>query len=431
MGKEERCRNMGGESDMTRQPDYNVPHGPVMPKIGVLGLVPDNWGGPWQSREHVLTRLASYFHVVWFNQPLGWREHWLPSKKAANPVATQGSGKITVYNSGRWLPKLYRPTGVADYLDRKRFREAVNILRSKGCEQILLYIWRPEFGDCLDKVEHDFSFYHIDDEYSFSAVEHETSDEESALIRRVDQVFIHSPALLAKKGHLNPNTLYVTNGVDYHAFARSVAEPDDLKAIPHPRIGYIGFIKDKLDFDLIRTLAQSHPEWSFVFVGPKQNLGSLESLVVELERLENVYFLGFRTVEELPGYAQHFDVCTLCYLINDYTKYIFPMKLNEYLAAGRPVVGVPIPSIELFSDVIKLAASPRHWSEAIRSSLGEAENSAEKVLERKNIARNYDWGRLTALIARTMCERMGATQVQDFDNRTAECNYGFQSVNLR
>jgi len=38
-----------------------------MPEVGVLALVPDTWGGPWQPRHHVLTRLAKIFPVVWVN----------------------------------------------------------------------------------------------------------------------------------------------------------------------------------------------------------------------------------------------------------------------------------------------------------------------------------------------------------------------------
>ena len=399
----------------------NVSHAPLMPTVGVLGLVPDNWGGPWQVREHVLTRLATYFHVVWFNKPHGWRDYWLSPASATIPVAPPPNGNMTVYNPGRWLPKLCRPAGLAKYLEKRRFKQAVKILRSKGCQHILLYIWRPEFGIALDKVGYDFSFYHIDDEYSFSKVERETSDEEAALMRRVDQVFIHSPALLKKKGHFNPNTFYVTNGVDYNAFANPVSEPDDLKEIPHPRIGYIGYIKDKLDFNLLTHLAQSHPEWSFVFVGPKRHLGSIENVVAAFECMENVYFIGSRPIESLPGYVQHMDVCTLCYLMDDYTKYIFPMKINEYLAAGRPIVGVPLPSIELFSDVVMLATTPQEWSEAIRTCLGEAELTADKVTARQKIAQNYDWDSLVATIARKMCERISATHLLDLDTRIANC----------
>ena len=380
---------------------------PLMPKIGVLGLVPDYWGGAWQVRHQILVRLARFFHVVWFNRPFEWRDYWIPGKNGPNTKVPPNCGDMTIYDPGRWLPQIYRPTEVAKYLERKRLENAANILRAKGCEHILLYIWRPEFGSALDMVGHDLSFYHIDDEYTFSAEEQPISDMEHALIKRVDQVFIHSPALMAKKGHLNHNSLYVPNGVDYDAFSTPVPEPDDMKAIPRPRIGYMGMIKDKLDFRLILELARKHTDWSFVFVGPKSNVGSFAGTVSELESMSNVYFLGGKSVDRLPGYVQHFDVCSLSYVIDGYTRFIYPLKINEYLATGRPVVGVPIPSIELFRDVVKIAATVDEWSDAITSCLEDGDNTHEVVAVRQKVAAQNDWDRLASLIAREMCQRLG------------------------
>jgi len=314
---------------------------------------------------------------------------------------------MTIHDPSRWLPHLYKPALVGRLFEKLRLKHAVRLLRKQGCQHIFLYIWRPEFGNALEMVDCDRSFYHMDDEYSFSPVEQEISSAESALIKKVDQVFIHSPALMAKKGHLNPHSLYVPNGVDFKAFSAPVSEPEDLKSIPHPRIGYIGVIKDQLDFGLLSRLAERHPGWSFVFVGPKRNISNSLTLISNLEKMGNVFFLGGKAVDELPAYAQHVDVCTLCYVSDGYTKFIYPLKINEYLAAGRPVVGVPLPSIELFRDVIRIARTDQEWSDAITASLLPEESSEAKVTVRRNFARQFDWNNQTYLVAKTMCERLG------------------------
>lgn len=46
------------------------------------------------------------------------------------------------------------------------------------------------------------------------------------------------------------------------------------------------------------------------------------------------------------------------YRVNDYTKYIYPMKLHEYLAGGRPTVGSRIRSLEDFAGIVDLAMTP-------------------------------------------------------------------------
>jgi glycosyltransferase involved in cell wall biosynthesis len=266
----------------------------------------------------------------------------------------------------------------------------------------------------LDGGSYDLSCYHIVDEYSFSAIEGALSEREVRLINRVDQVFIHSPALLERKGHFNPHTRFIPNGVDYQAFAAPQAEPADLKEIPHPRLGYIGIIKTQLNFQILLELATRHPQWSFVFVGPRGKLGPDVTLVDQLAKLRNVYFLGHKPKEIACAYPQHMDVCLLPYKANDYTKYIYPLKLNEYLAGGKPIVGTPIRSLLEFAHVIKLASTQADWSRALTESLAPHMVSNDETQNRRNIAKQVDWGTLVHSIVGSICERLGSPYKEQF-----------------
>src|SRR5205823_2222442 len=206
-----------------------------------------------------------------------------------------------------------------------------------------------------------------------------------------DQVFTHSPALLEKKGKLNPQTAFVPNGVDYRSYAAPYSEPVDLQPIPQPRIGYVGRIKRQLDLALLTQLAQRHSGWSFVLVGPQDGMGDRAGVLQQLAQLPNVYLLGGKPVSVLPAYTQYLDVCMLCYEVNDYTKFIYPLKLHEYLASGRPVVGSSIRSLQDFAHVIRLARTPDEWSQALQASLAPAACSAEQVEARRYVARQHDW----------------------------------------
>jgi glycosyltransferase involved in cell wall biosynthesis len=290
------------------------------------------------------------------------------------------------------------------------------LLKQKGCKKIILYIWRPEFGDMLDKFNYDLSCYHIDDEYTFSESDLPNDEAEVQLISKVDQVIIHSAGLLAKKGDINPNTIHIPNGVDFAAYSTPTAESEDMKNIPHPRIGYVGVIKKQLDFKLLVELAQRHPDFSFVFVGPYGYLGDSSQLVKKLEKLDNTYFLGAKKVEQLPSYTQHMDVCILCYLVNAYTNYIYPLKLHEYLATGKPVVSASINSVKEFEHVVKIANSTDEWSEALVQSLCEEETSHEQTLLRINVAKQYDWNLLVRKITRIFCEKLGPAYLEKFED---------------
>jgi glycosyltransferase involved in cell wall biosynthesis len=269
----------------------------------------------------------------------------------------------------------------------------------------------------LDVMAYDLSCYHIDDEYTFSAaVKKPIEEREARLISRVDQVFIHSPALLEKKGQLNPQTTFVPNGVDYQAYATPRVEPPDLEPIPHPRMGYVGIIKHQLDLPLLAALAERHRRWSFVLVGPQRHRGERTALIQRLSQMPNVYFLGGKPVDALPAYVQHMDVCMLCYEVREYTQFIYPLKLHEYLASGRPVVGSPIRSLQDFAHVIRLARTTDEWSSALNDMLAPPIHAAAQVEARRHIARRYDWNTLVACIARTLCGRLGPSYLERFES---------------
>jgi glycosyltransferase involved in cell wall biosynthesis len=413
-----------GHTAQKRAEEHSVSSFPYLADVGVMALVCDNWRANWLGRHQTLTRLAQYFHVVWctpamwWRQREWWRELWLRGGRQggeeADAVVSPG---LTIYYPEKWLPAVGQPQFLACWTERQRLRRAQRILRTRGCQKIVCYLWRPGHSSALDLIDYDLSCYHIADEYTLSAIEHPIDAREARLISRVDQVFIHSMAMLEKKGKLNPQTMFIPNGVDYHAFATPHSEPADLQSIPHPRIGYVGRVKQRLDLALLIDLARRHQEWSFVLVGAQDGIGDHAALLQQLTYMPNVYIIGSKSVSVLPAYTQHMDVCMLCYDINGYTKFIYPLKLHEYLASGRPVVGSPIRTLQDFAHIIRLARTTDEWSQAIQDSLSPAARSDEQVEVRRRVARQHDWNRLVALIAQTLCSRLGPTYLERFEER--------------
>jgi glycosyltransferase involved in cell wall biosynthesis len=309
---------------------------------------------------------------------------------------------LQVYQPEFWLPRLSRPAWLAKLISKTRLRRAAERLRAAGCNRFVLYIWRPEFGDTVEHLAHDLSIYHVDDEYTFSSTDVEVSPKE----RRLLEVFIHSMAMMRKKGSFNPNTELVPNGVDYSLYATAVPEPADLSAIPRPRIGYIGTLKKMLDWPLLLELSAAHPEWSFVFVGPTGGHREIDAALQAMSKRPNVYFLGGKPTEDLGAYPQHFDVCIMPYQPDGYTKYIYPLKMHEYLASGTPVVSTPIGSVQEFKSVIAIASNAQEWSAMIKRALAEEENRPARRRERQEVARRYDWEGLVNRIALTIANRL-------------------------
>lgn len=382
-----------------------------MKSIGIIALVPEPWDDlPMTARHHLAERLAEHFPVVWVDPLLRpWQDclrSALRPPQSSTPKREAPRG-LTILRANINQPKIYRPQWLGTMIERNRLQAARRILVAQGVRQVVVYLWRPEFAPALDMVAHDLSCYHIDDEYSFSNVQSELDPKEVALIRRADQVVIHSRALMERKGMFNPHTVLVPNGVDYLRFSSPQAEPEDIRHIPHPRAGYVGVIKRHLDLDLMVEVADRLPQVSFVFVGPELSLGDQAGAVRALKQRSNCHFLGGRDSATLPAYMQHLDVGLLCYRSNDYTKYIYPLKLHEYLAAGLPVVASPIPALQEFEGIVKLVNTADEWAEAITGAVSEPSGFSARVAQGRKVAQQHDWRRLVGLIADVIRSRLG------------------------
>lgn len=194
--------------------------------------------------------------------------------------------------------------------------------------------------------------------------------EEQELVCQVDCVFVTSVRLLEEKKKYNPNIHYLPNVVDFDHFHRAIVDktlliPADLAVIPEPRIGFIGALSSyKVDFDLLYQIANRLPEHNFVLIGDVGE-GDPHTSVGKLQSLENVFFLGHRAYSTLPAYLKGMQVCLLPFNLNRYTEYMFPMKFFEYLAAGRPVVGRPLPSLVDYADAYMVAGNEDEFVEGI------------------------------------------------------------------
>ena len=393
---------------------------PIIPEVGVVSLQLDVWGGPWRRRHQVMSRLARYIHVVWCNPLFSWRDAWRKNLYPKHTVTTQGLhfGDVThpgftVYQPKRWQPGFRRPASLVRWRVKQQLRKAKQLLTARGCRKTILYIWRPQFELAMDLIDSDLTCYDINDEYTFSLVEQPIGPRERRLITDSDQVIVTSRGLMDKKGNINPHTAFIPHGVDFDAYSSPLAAPDDLAAIPQPRIGYVGVLKRHLDFELVRSVAERHPDWSFVFIGPKGDLRQEVTKFERLSQLANVHMLGGKPVEQLPAYTSNLDIGMMCYNVNDYTNHICPLKLQEYLACGLPVISTAIRSSHEFTNVVRIANSADEWSLALAELLDTAEQDVEA---RREVARAHDWDNLAFQIVQLLCSRLDP----DYAERLAE-----------
>jgi len=166
---------------------------------------------------------------------------------------------------------------------------------------------------------------------------------ESELLAAADVVFTGGYSLYEAKRDRHPNVHAFPSSVDRAHFARAraiTAQPKDQANLPTPRLGFYGVVDERMDLALLAALADAHPEWSVVVVGPVVKINP-----ADLPQRTNIHYLGGKTYDELPAYLGGWDVCLMPFAINDSTRFISPTKTPEYLAGGRPVVSTAITDV--------------------------------------------------------------------------------------
>jgi glycosyltransferase involved in cell wall biosynthesis len=362
--------------------------------FGVIGLVPDTLYGPWMGRHQILSRMAKHLPVVWVNPAKPWRDCWLNGWGADKDFRTgfmRHESELLEFNSGKWLPQVYRPRLIDLLIQRCRLRLMVRHLKALGCEKVVLYITRPALMPDVKLSGVDLVCYHVFDDYSYSETATTIDEKEKCLIENCDIPFFSSEIMMKEKGIYNDASMHLPNGVDLKLFSPSYPVPSDMQSIPHPIVGYSGVIKKQLDLKMIYDLARRRSDWSFVFVGPILNVAGLEDVVAGLKQLKNAYFLGGKPADELPAYIKSFDVGLMFYAQNNYTKYITPLKLNEYMAAGIYVVGTKIAPLEPYDDCIYLAETTDEWNQSIERCLNPGQREMSMRANADRIVQNYDW----------------------------------------
>ncbi len=214
---------------------------------------------------------------------------------------------------------------------------------------------------------------------------------EEEIIRNFDYTLCTSKELTRLKSAFSKNVYFHPNAADTAIFKKAATEilprPDELKNIHTKIIGFTGSIEYRSDFELLKEIALYHSDKTLVFVGPVQ---TEEHKNIGLDKLPNVVFIGPRRITELANYLQYFDCVLIPFRKNTLTKSIYPLKINEYLAAGKPVIATHFSEdIYTFRDVAYVVDSNEEFIQIIDRAI--AENSIEKQQARIKVAEQNTW----------------------------------------
>jgi teichuronic acid biosynthesis glycosyltransferase TuaH len=205
---------------------------------------------------------------------------------------------------------------------------------------------------------------------------------EDMLLPGVDAAVFTSDYLQKIKGEKVARSAVIKNGVHYDAFAQHKRK-FDTNAIPV--VGYLGSIDDRFDIDMMERVIQKLPNIEFHMVGRVV----YEEVPKRLKQYANVKFFPPVNANDVPPIMGKMDIGIIPYLKNDFTAAVYPLKVNEYLSVGLPVIMTSFASLPDFNDVADLADDAETFINCIRKNL--ADDSPEKINERMKFASANSW----------------------------------------
>lgn len=388
----------------------------ISEKLDIIIFALPRFDGPYSSISISMAKEFSKKHKVYYiNHPYSFKDIFASFKTnnilmrlpalffGVNNSETfkvvGGVKQITMVTPPVTLPINFLPPGkYYNFLQRLNDRIFFNglrklIKREKIKDFIFINTYDPFFAlnfpsditpylkiyQCVDDIEEvEYTLKHG------AALERE-------MMGKYDLTMTTSLELTKIKKPYAQSIYYLPNAVDpslfNQAYFKKLDIPKEFHGVSKKVIGFIGNIEQRMDYDLVRKIAKAHQDKLLYLIGP---ISSNEYKTEGLDKLENIVFTGGKSIEELPAYLQNIDCAIIPFKCNKLTKSIYPLKINEYLAGGKPVVTTNFSEdIRTFKEVVYIANSHEEFISLIDQSIEK--NNEELALKRLEHAKENSW----------------------------------------
>ncbi len=375
-----------------------------------------DWDAPlWTNKQHLMSRLAQEMPVLYVNS-LGLREP-RPTRADARRVLARlralrhGGQVVTRAGRNEDGPTIVAPSVIPFHrfalvraVNRRLLSRSLRAHIKRLPRPITLWTYNPAVVDELDLADFDRVVYHAVDDYATTPgiPARAVRGLEERLVQKAERVFATSPALADRFAALAPGrTVLLPNVADADHFGTARLPgpvPEDLLAIPSPRVVYTGALSDhKVDWGLVEEVARRLPSYHFVLIGP---LGEEQAATGHSSagELNNVHILGARPYAVLPNYLRGAYAAIIPYRVSEHTDSVFPMKVWEYLAAGVPVISTPLAAVIALNPPVAVAGSAENFVQA----LTDVDRSEAAASQRQVAASSNTWDRNLAQMLREL-----------------------------
>ena len=357
----------------------------------------ENWDDVWRRNQFVCAGLARRFpdrKILFVGLPTNVtndiRRGRLPSLSADRTVP--GLPNITLTRPLKLLPDTL---GWGRRLNEALFRRHVRAAAGRlEMQSPVLWLNPHSAVHMAGQMGESQVIYDITDDWTTltqsPALTKLTIAQDAALCRRADAVIVCSERLYDMKQGLTERLHLISNGVNADHYTSVLDGTGPLLSPANdwarPVLGYTGTIHpDRVDVPLVEALAKRFPAGTIALVGPNM-LGGEDRQ--RLEACGNVALTGPVSYVAVPEIMRAFDVCITPHRVSPFTESLNPIKLWEYLAAGKPIVATNVAGFRDYPQLVRLASGADAFAEAVKAALAEDPSAGEA---RRSEARRHSW----------------------------------------
>ena len=269
------------------------------------------------------------------------------------------------------------------FIYKNQLRQTIKKLKLDN--PIIITAYNPMYGlPMIGELKEFLNVYYCYDGMDTQRHQSRIYNIEQQFCMQVDGIITTSDYLNAEKKQLNPQSEVVKNGVDFKIFVphakKVVSSSSAIK-----KVGYIGTLDFRFDIDIMEHAIKELPQVLFEFTGYLLN----QNIKERLSKYENVIFFKSVKAHDVPALLSKYDLGIIPYKMDEVNKNIYPLKINEYLAVGVPVVMTAFAHLTDFKSMVKSAENKTLFKSHIESELKN--DNDHLILARIEFAKLNSW----------------------------------------
>ncbi len=371
----------------------------------IICIANTTWSGEYtKSTVQIMSRLAKSNRVIFIEYPFTWKDvittilkkqkapilQMLGLKKRLTNVTTEVDSQIYKLVMPPVIPIDYKNNNkifqllfkINTRIYKKQLLRSSKKLKLKS--PIVITAYNPFYGlAMINQLNESLNIYYCYDGYDTERYGDIIFDIDQKFTQKTDAVITTSDFLNKEKLKFTSNSFVVKNGVDFNIFSKHSKK--EISKNPQKVVGYIGSIDERFDLEVVEPAVKQLKNVHFHFTGNLRN----HVVKQKLGKYSNVSFFPPVKPSEVPTLLSTYDLGIIPYIANEINKNIYPLKINEYLAVGVPIVMTKFANLPEFNEMVSIAQNANEFTEKIESEINK--DNKELIKKRIEFASKNSW----------------------------------------